>query len=491
MWSLWATTRSMPGRNGTTKQQQERTLCTRPHHPPCLCSSCLPRSQLGNTWRATGNVNRAIQCFRKALSIKPTDPDVLLNMAVVLQNLRYLGDAEILMREAVQLHNNGVLHHFILGNILQLQGRVEEAVASYEYALQLQPNFVYVSWPAVQCSHLSKSNSLLPPLPSLPSVADHARRSWRSCSLIAWTTMVAMETLMGAGDRWCADGLAMSCCASPRGAQSGAGVPRLRHSPSNAPRSTEMVVAAAVVVASTREEGVVAASVKGERGSSLCRVAFQSPNQRLYTEKKVCSVFSRSCSSSFTPSKPLQPPTANRPFANATRTCFWSVILLVSVTAAWYLRAQAHEQTTDTRNILDSATRCTKPTPRFVQVGKVGDSSVEHGQVREASQVAQRVCTGGQDIQIPVTRTMWSVSQSHNIHRHHPLPTYALHMLLVPGVTAVSSIASLAQRAWSRQPFMPDSWPPLGTSAAVKAQESVASTATPATSTMAVRVGPS
>lgn len=138
-----------------------------PSPSPCLCSSHLPRSQLGNTWRATGNVNRAIQCFRKALSIKPTDPDVLLNMAVVLQNLRYLGDAEILMREAVQLHNNGVLHHFILGNILQLQGRVEEAVASYEYALQLQPNFVYVSWRAVQCSHLSQCDSLSPPLQTM------------------------------------------------------------------------------------------------------------------------------------------------------------------------------------------------------------------------------------------------------------------------------------------------------------------------------------
>lgn len=98
-------------------------------------------SQLGNTWRATGDVNRAIQCFRKALSIKPTDPDVLLNLAVVMQNLGYLDDAELLIREAVSLHPNGVLHHFILGNILDQVGNLPEAMASYETALQLQPSF--------------------------------------------------------------------------------------------------------------------------------------------------------------------------------------------------------------------------------------------------------------------------------------------------------------------------------------------------------------
>lgn len=107
----------------------------------------VSRSQLGNTWRATGNIHRALQCFRKALSIKPTDPDVLLNMAVVLQNLRYLFDAETLIREAVHLHPRGVLHHFILGNILQLQGLDQEAIESYEHALELQPDFMYVELP--------------------------------------------------------------------------------------------------------------------------------------------------------------------------------------------------------------------------------------------------------------------------------------------------------------------------------------------------------
>lgn len=98
-------------------------------------------SQLGNTWRATGNVNRAIQCFRKALSIKPTDPDVLLNLAVVLQNLDYLEDAELLIREAVALHPSGVLHHFIMGNVLSQRGDLSGAMMSYERALALQPTF--------------------------------------------------------------------------------------------------------------------------------------------------------------------------------------------------------------------------------------------------------------------------------------------------------------------------------------------------------------
>jgi len=56
---------------------------------------------------------------------------------------RFLFDAETLIREAVRLHPRGVLHHFILGNILQLQGLRHEAKKCYEYALELQPDFVY------------------------------------------------------------------------------------------------------------------------------------------------------------------------------------------------------------------------------------------------------------------------------------------------------------------------------------------------------------
>ena len=83
-----ATTRWMHGRNGVAAAAWVACAWWLPGQ--VLISWCRCRSQLGNTWRATGNVTRALQCFRKALFIKPTDPDVLLNMAVVMQNLRHV-----------------------------------------------------------------------------------------------------------------------------------------------------------------------------------------------------------------------------------------------------------------------------------------------------------------------------------------------------------------------------------------------------------------
>lgn len=50
-------------------------------------------NQIGNFWRIKGDAGHAIECFRRALSISPTNADTLLNLARVLFNLQYLDDA--------------------------------------------------------------------------------------------------------------------------------------------------------------------------------------------------------------------------------------------------------------------------------------------------------------------------------------------------------------------------------------------------------------
>lgn len=50
-------------------------------------------NQLGNYWRIKGDTAQAIECFRKALAVRPTSADVLLNMARVLFHQQYLDDA--------------------------------------------------------------------------------------------------------------------------------------------------------------------------------------------------------------------------------------------------------------------------------------------------------------------------------------------------------------------------------------------------------------
>lgn len=98
-------------------------------------------SQLGNTWRAHGDVYKAIQCFRRALVLSPDNPDVLLNLAVVLGNMGYHANARQLIEVSVSKKPDGVLHRFVYGSILQRQGFMREAIESFRRCLALDPKF--------------------------------------------------------------------------------------------------------------------------------------------------------------------------------------------------------------------------------------------------------------------------------------------------------------------------------------------------------------
>lgn len=64
-------------------------------------------NQIGNFWRIKGNATMSIECFRRALAISPTNPEVLLNLARVLFNLQYLDDAiQLTKKYNNQLENN-------------------------------------------------------------------------------------------------------------------------------------------------------------------------------------------------------------------------------------------------------------------------------------------------------------------------------------------------------------------------------------------------
>lgn len=56
-------------------------------------------NKIGNFWRIKGNALISIECFRKALSINPTNSEVILNLARVLFHQGYLEDAIYLTRK--------------------------------------------------------------------------------------------------------------------------------------------------------------------------------------------------------------------------------------------------------------------------------------------------------------------------------------------------------------------------------------------------------
>ena len=121
------------------------------YHDWCVAMLHLQRpmsvvlcNQIGNYLRIKGNTYHAIECFRKALYTAPNNADILLNLARVLYNLKYLDDAVYLTRRSLEMQPpnlNCWLQHFTLGEILKETGQKEEAAVHFRNALNLNPSF--------------------------------------------------------------------------------------------------------------------------------------------------------------------------------------------------------------------------------------------------------------------------------------------------------------------------------------------------------------
>ena len=100
-------------------------------------------NQVGNLWRVKGNTLLAIECFRKALSVSPNDPDALINMARTLYNLKFIDDTLFLTK--LSLHHKFPksetwLQHYTLGEAYKVTKKYETAAAYFKKALELNPS---------------------------------------------------------------------------------------------------------------------------------------------------------------------------------------------------------------------------------------------------------------------------------------------------------------------------------------------------------------
>lgn len=101
-------------------------------------------NQIGNFWRIKGNAGHAIECFRRALSVAPTNADTLLNLARVLFNLQYLDDAISLTKRSLEVHppdRSAWRQYFTLGEIFKAYGQLSDAILHLKQALALHPHY--------------------------------------------------------------------------------------------------------------------------------------------------------------------------------------------------------------------------------------------------------------------------------------------------------------------------------------------------------------
>ncbi len=122
------------GRSGIAVELISKAIHTNP--------SGLMYYNLGLAIWALGNLEAAIDSFRKAVMLKPDYVEAYNNLGLVLQALGKLDEADESYHRALMLKPNYVEAHNNMGNVLQAQGKLDEAVKHYHKALTLRPDYI-------------------------------------------------------------------------------------------------------------------------------------------------------------------------------------------------------------------------------------------------------------------------------------------------------------------------------------------------------------
>lgn len=103
--------------------------------------SWLAHNNLGTFLVEHGQLEEAMDHFREALEIQPTNPTVHFNLGGVLRQKGRTDEALRQFQEAVRLQPNYSMAHFNLGELLFQRGEVDEAIDHFREALQIRPGY--------------------------------------------------------------------------------------------------------------------------------------------------------------------------------------------------------------------------------------------------------------------------------------------------------------------------------------------------------------
>ncbi|MGD2184308.1 tetratricopeptide repeat protein [Lusitaniella coriacea] len=99
----------------------------------------------GNSWMGVKRYQRALNCYNKALEIKPDYYEAVLAKAWVLSQTERTAEALEAYDKAIQLQGNRPVAWYQKGALLAEQHRDAEAIEAYDRAVELQPNWG-VAW---------------------------------------------------------------------------------------------------------------------------------------------------------------------------------------------------------------------------------------------------------------------------------------------------------------------------------------------------------
>jgi len=96
---------------------------------------------MGNTYKAQGKLEEAIDAYQKALSIKPDYAEAQNNIANALQAKWRLEEAIQAYTKALSIKPDYAEAHSNMGNTLHKQGKLKDAIEAYKKALSIKPDY--------------------------------------------------------------------------------------------------------------------------------------------------------------------------------------------------------------------------------------------------------------------------------------------------------------------------------------------------------------
>ena len=95
---------------------------------------------LGVSTAQIGMLDKAIEAYKKTISLKPDFAEPYYNMGNVLKNHGKLDEAVAAYKKAILLKSNYVKAYNNMGLVLQGQGKIDEAIEAYNKSISLNPN---------------------------------------------------------------------------------------------------------------------------------------------------------------------------------------------------------------------------------------------------------------------------------------------------------------------------------------------------------------
>ncbi|MCE9556089.1 MAG: tetratricopeptide repeat protein [Planctomycetes bacterium] len=101
----------------------------------------IMHNSYGNALDRLGQLDKAIEQYRKAVELKPDYAMAHYNLGISLSEVGDYGGAVAELRKASQLDPKAVAPHNNLGSALLKQGQTEQAIQEYREAVRLKPDF--------------------------------------------------------------------------------------------------------------------------------------------------------------------------------------------------------------------------------------------------------------------------------------------------------------------------------------------------------------